>query len=685
MTISLDLLSPEQRATLALIQQTFEDGEVFLVGGVVRDLLLRRQVGDVDVVVAGIPFDVVSSRLTASGRTDLVGKRFGVIKFKPRDGETIDVALPRTEHTLVGTGHRRDFDVHFDHTLPIEKDVERRDFTVNAMAARLNHEYAEVVDTFGGTEDLEKKLIRAVGNPKERFEEDFSRMMRALRFACELDFTIESKTWTAIQEDIAHLDDKDKGVDYIVPREVIAKETLRAFLGKPSKAFDLFEESGAFGVLMPELHKMKGCLQPAPWHKEGDVWQHTRLAMEMMESSEFKKEFGEDSLTAEIAIATLLHDIAKPVMLKTPEEHGIDRIRFEGHDTEGAKMASAICRRLKLTSYKADRIDVDCERMAKIIARHLIFIHGDPDEMRNTTIEKYFIKDPMFGNGLLALTFIDGMSTIHESGNVYLDHWYRAKKRIKEVRTRIEEEQKRGKPLLSGDEVMKILNLKPCPKVGSALLKLREAELAGELKSEEEAVDFVRSLNVSRPPLILISGPSGVGKTSVANGLLKRIPELRYVISCTTREPRQGEKNEKDYHFLAKEKFMAKVKSGEMIEWAEVYGDLYGRASGDIEKVFAGGFIPLVSVDVQGAKTYFKNELNIYSIFISPSNLKELRLRLEARGKDSSKEIEERLSKAEDEMRDKNLFDAVIVNKQDRLNEVVDEARKLVKDIIDKN
>ena len=158
--ISLDRLSSHHREAISAIQRAASGGSVYLVGGVVRDLLLGRAVGDVDIVVSGVLLETLSERLGQVGRTDLVGKRFGVIKFALPDGPTVDVALPRTEHALSGSGHRRDFSVDFDPNLPIERDLERRDFTVNAMAARLEHDGTiTLVDAFGGREDLERKRI----------------------------------------------------------------------------------------------------------------------------------------------------------------------------------------------------------------------------------------------------------------------------------------------------------------------------------------------------------------------------------------------------------------------------------------------------------------------------------------------------------------------------------------------
>lgn len=190
-----------QEAQLMSLQELpFKDdvlqhgGNIYSVGGAVRDEFLGKESKDLDVLVTGIPMDELEQILSKYGRVDAVGKSFGVLKFRPQGGEEIDVAIPRTEKPTGDAGHKA-FDVTSDHALPIEKDLERRDFTINAIAKDID---GNIVDPFGGKNDLKRKIIRVV-NP-EAFSDDPLRMLRAVQFAARFGFTIEPKTMKMIQD-----------------------------------------------------------------------------------------------------------------------------------------------------------------------------------------------------------------------------------------------------------------------------------------------------------------------------------------------------------------------------------------------------------------------------------------------------------------------------------------------------
>ena len=169
-------------------------GKIFSVGGAVRDEFLGKESKDLDVLITGIPMDELEQLLSKYGRVDAVGKSFGVLKFRPQGGEEIDIAIPRTEKPS-GEGGHKGFDVTSDHALPIEKDLERRDFTINAIAKDVD---GNIVDPFGGQQDLQNKIIRIV-NP-EAFSDDPLRMLRAVQFASRFGFTIEPETMNMIRE-----------------------------------------------------------------------------------------------------------------------------------------------------------------------------------------------------------------------------------------------------------------------------------------------------------------------------------------------------------------------------------------------------------------------------------------------------------------------------------------------------
>ncbi len=488
----------EQEASLSFVKElltTFSDGEIYLVGGAVRDAALgQMKQKDYDFVVRNVAVENLEKFLEKRGDVVLVGKTFGVYKFMPHGfklEEPIDIALPRTEHSFGEGGGYRDFKVQSDPKMQIEKDLERRDFTINAMAWDLKN--GKLIDPFSGMTDLEAKVIRAVGEPKERFREDYSRMLRALRFAAQFDFEIEEKTFGVLKEMMKHInDERQRGhkKERVVPHETIAKELLKAFWHNPIRAFDLYDESGATRELMSELLQMKNCPQPSNWHSEGDVWVHTRLALEKLQSEEFKKQFGKEKPRAEVIMGVLFHDLGKPLTIKTPEKDGVDRIRFDEHDVVGGELAEKICRRLKLDSLpEGSPLRVEPSRVKQMISKHMLLIQGEIEAMRNSTIEKYFFNPNFPGQGLLQLTFVDALATIPKDGKPDLNNFYAMQKRIEKLKELVKERERLPAPILDGYEIMEHFGLKPGPRVGELIAVLREAQLSGEVGAPDEPIE----------------------------------------------------------------------------------------------------------------------------------------------------------------------------------------------------
>ena len=474
---------------------TFPESEVHFVGGMVRDAALGlNDHKDFDVVVGRVSANRLERFLAARGKVSLVGKTFGVFKFSPRGIDLksqIDVALPRREHSLIPGGYR-DFTVQSDASLPIEEDLSRRDFTVNAMA--WDWKRSELIDPFGGLQDLRMKHIRAVGGPMERFREDYSRILRALRLACQLGFDIEVRTWESVKELMPHINDRriERPWGRVVPHEVIAREFLRAFVCDPTRAFDLYDRSGGFTQLMPEVEEMKACPQPEMYHAEGDVWEHTRLALASLTSDAFHRQFGPRPLEAELVTAVLLHDVGKPHTMKTPDRDGVDRIRFDQHDAVGAGLAKKICTRLKLSSAPGDDpLHVDSDNVWWLVKNHLLGIRSDVDEMKNSTVEKYFLKDAHLGERLLRLIYADGMATVSPDGEPTVSNFFRIVDRVERLR-RLRAEREAFTPLVNGHDIMQAFGLKPGPRVGELLELLREQQLTGRIRSRDKAFDFLR-------------------------------------------------------------------------------------------------------------------------------------------------------------------------------------------------
>jgi poly(A) polymerase len=487
------------------LSEAFPEIEIYAVGGAVRDAALgAANQKDYDFVLRNIQPESLEKFLAQFGTINLVGKTFGVYKFQPRTpklSEAIDIAFPRTEHAFC-TGGYRDVETKSDPKMPISEDLSRRDFTINAIAFDVKNK--KIVDPYGGLKDLVDKRIRAVGDPHKRFTEDYSRLLRGLRFACQFGFEFEQKTYKALCKMVPHINNEReiaKKKERVLPYEVIAKELIKAFYYNPTKAFDLYDKTGAFKMLMPEILKMKACPQPPEFHSEGDVWVHTRLVLEKLGSEEFKKEFGEGGKNPELVIAALLHDIGKPKTIKTPERDKADRIRFDGHDIIGGQIAGRICRRLKLDSLsEKSSFRINPERIEQLVKYHMLTIEGNIEQMRPGTTEKYFFSKNFPGESLMKLTFIDALSTVPLSGVPSADNFYAMQKRIEELRERFEKKAKLPSPILDGFEMMEHFKLKPGPKVGELISKLRDAQLdiKKPIKTKKEAYKFLKNYLLGR-------------------------------------------------------------------------------------------------------------------------------------------------------------------------------------------
>ena len=493
--------------------------EVYLVGGAVRDALCGFGSKDFDFVVVGVSAKKLEKFLQKLGWVELLGKNFGVFKFVPKKLkgkiEPIDIALPRKEHVVVGSGAYKDFKVNSDHRLKIEDDLSRRDFTINAMALRVVGEVYELIDNYDGLNDLEDKIIRTVGKAKDRFAEDYSRMLRAIRFSCQLGFEIESKTKKAI---IKHIKDinKKSGSEYIIPREIIAKEFIKALLESPAKAYDLFDELGVFTQLIPEIEAMKKCKQPKNYHTEGNVFVHTRLALSQMSTKMYDNQFKKSTTGQEvgykdkvydsdIVLAVLLHDIDKPTAFEWRVKKGKKKMTYYNHEEMGAKTAALICERLKLSS--PDKIGCRCENVSWLIEKHMMLLEDKVENMRQTKFEKYMLSDRYPGEKLLQVTYADAVATVPAGEKIPtkkedLKDWislrgfWPALKRIKKIQNMNPSGNKAPARLLNGNDVMKIRKIKSGSGVGRILDELREAQLREKVKTKKEAIEFIKKVKI---------------------------------------------------------------------------------------------------------------------------------------------------------------------------------------------
>lgn len=491
----------------------FPQAEVYLVGGAVRDAILGvKENKDFDFVVRGVSMKKLEEFLATLGWVEKLGRNFGVLKFKPKkfiqdkNFEPLDIALPRSDFSF-NTGGYKDVKVKFDKDLPIEEDLLRRDFTINAIAYNLIKK--DIVDPYDGLIDLKNKTIRAVGKPEIRFKEDYSRILRAIRLSCQLNFKIEEQTFKAIKKLVKNLNAKNEAEEWVVPRETLAKEILRAFFYNQLVAFEMSDEVGVFKILMPELLKMKNCPQPENFHSEGDVWQHTKLALSKIKSRQFfifekkiESLIGENMDISkerqikekiELIMAVIFHDIGKPYTIETPEKNGTDRIRFNDHDNWGANLFGKIASRLSLSA--PENYGLNIENVEKMIGKHMMLIHGHPSEFRPTTIEKYFFSENFPGINLIKLAYLDSLATIPQGGKLEMDLVGSLMKRIKAMRSLVADKKNKAllpKPLLNGNEIMRLLKITSGKEVGQLKEKLREAQLMGKIKNKLEAKKYLK-------------------------------------------------------------------------------------------------------------------------------------------------------------------------------------------------
>ena len=335
-------------------------GAAYAVGGAVRDLALGRAPKDLDVVVCGIDGDRLAELLSRTGKVSFVGKAFGVYKWTPPGGPTIDVALPRTERST-GTGHR-EFDIASAPDIPIETDLARRDFTVNAVAVGLPD--GIVVDPWRGLDDLGARRLRAVGDPEERFREDPLRILRGAGFVARFDLDTDPATRSAMAACAGLLE--------TVSSERIATELVKLLArGRvPSRGLRLLVEVGAIPYVLPEFVPSIGFDQHHPNH-------HLVLHDHVFAVVDESARRGSDVV---VRVAALLHDIAKPETYT--EERRPDGTVFGrclGHDGQGADRARAIADRLRLGA--AEEFPAGgVEDVVALVRHHLIDLTPDGTE-----------------------------------------------------------------------------------------------------------------------------------------------------------------------------------------------------------------------------------------------------------------------------------------------------------------
>ena len=464
------------------LHRKFPSIEIFLVGGAIRDALLNRKAKDEDFVIRKVEIEILTKALKTIGSVDLVGKRFGVLKFRPKDTKIqYDIALPRREFSRSFTGAYRDFEIHSDPNLPIEDDLARRDFTINAMAWDITNK--KLVDPFLGQKDLKDKTIRSVGSAVMRFQEDYSRMLRAVRFACQLNFSLTTKTEAAIKKLGIHLQDRIDN-EWVVAREVISQEFIKALDANPIKCLNLLDDLNLLKIILPELKDLQKCEQTPPYHNEGNVFNHTIRALEMTQTKEYKKYFPEE-LPPLSKLGIVLHDLGK---IKATQKDKSGRIHFKGHSDKGAEAVGELCNRMRLGS--SEYAPFKCEHLVWLVKHHLFSINDMNKPGPLTELERLFFSKTYPSQNLLQLMLADLMGT---DTNKEID----SIEPFKKLWARLTKMAPKGKlphPLLRGSDVIELRGIKPGPKVKEYLEAIREEQLRKKITTKKQAIQFLKVL-----------------------------------------------------------------------------------------------------------------------------------------------------------------------------------------------
>ena len=432
-----------RRHAVEIVSRLKQEGfEVYFVGGCVRDFIRGVTPDDYDIVTSAHPGQV----MTIFPRTTAIGSKFGVVSVIV-EGHPYEVATFRSDDVYIDG--RRPSGVRFSSS---REDVFRRDFTINGLL--MNPETEEIIDYVNGRTDIGKKIIRTIGDPDARFNEDYLRMLRAIRFAANLEFNIESSTKEAITKHVAK-------ISRISAERIL--EELNKIISRTGarNGFELMAQTGLLREVLPELDRLREIGQPPQFHPEGDVWHHTLIMLEhLSQNDEFRNNM-------QLAWGVLLHDVGKAVT-RTEDEKGI---HFYGHVRSGGEIADAVMQRLRFS--RSGR-----EAVINLIHYHMMFMNVQ--QMRKGRLKR-FLGMPDFDLHL-ELHRLDCLSS-----HSMLDNYYFCVNQLQ----KLEEEDLHPSRLLTGHDLIN-LGYTPGKAMGEILHALEDAQLEGLIATREEAENFIR-------------------------------------------------------------------------------------------------------------------------------------------------------------------------------------------------
>jgi len=430
--------------------------ETYLIGGFVRDKILGRETKDADFVCVGDAIELANQTAKQFNPVPQVEyfKNFGTAHLKVSDGFDIEFAGARKE------SYHRDSRKPDVEPGTVKDDQDRRDFTINTLAIRMNKDgYGKLIDPFEGLKDLEKKIIRTPLEPSQTLSDDPLRMMRAIRFATQLNFTIEEKTWQGIKDTAGRIK--------IISQERITDELNKIILAeKPSIGFDLLFKSGLLHIIFPQMPELAGAeYKDGVGHK--DNFYHTLQVLDNLAAKT-------DDLW--LRWAAVLHDIAKPITKKFEEGHGWT---FHGHEAVGGRMVPKIFSKLKLPLHEEMRL------VKKLVELHLRPISLTKENITDSAIRRLLFDSGDDFDALMLLCEADITSKNKLKVKRYLENFQLVRQRCREVEEK--DHIRNWQPPVTGELIMETFGLPPSKQVGIIKDALKDAMLDGVIANTYEA------------------------------------------------------------------------------------------------------------------------------------------------------------------------------------------------------